>query len=128
MSVMSMMHHICTIQENAQEAKGDYNVPQSPAWKTKYTTPCRLVPQVSNVRGMGGLVGEGSAPTRRDTVKHVARFLFPDTIEIDETDRIINVETAEGEKVDSGPFNIIMIRPVEKRSMHHIGVIAERII
>lgn len=121
-----MMLHRCTIERDKQTIKSDYNVNNKPQWVTDETSiKCRLIPQVSNVRGMGGIVGEGSPINLRDFVKRVQQFLLPKGTDITEADRIVNVVDRAGRMVNAGPFNILLVRSATSSAAHHVRVIAE---
>lgn len=125
-----MLIHTCTVERDAQTVKGAYNVKKAPSWQVHAdTVSCRFTPQISNVRGMGGVVGEGSPFNLRDFVKRVVTFMFPATLSITEQDRIIDVKDRTGAVVDPGPFNVILSKPSFRNSRpHHTSVIAERTI
>ncbi|KKN48915.1 hypothetical protein LCGC14_0648130 [marine sediment metagenome] len=128
MSIQNLMTHFCDIERDAQTIRGDYNVSKPASWQShKKDVPCRLIPQVSNVRGIGGAVGEESSISLRDAVKRVVRLIFPRNTDITEADRIVNVRFRNGATLEPGPINVVLIRPADTRSRHHMNVIAERI-
>ena len=128
MSIASTMIHLCDIQRNAQTIKGDYNIDKPSSWQIyKKDVPCRYIPQVSNVRGIGGIVGEESNIALRDMVKNVMRFILPKDVDITAADRIVNVRYRNGNTIEAGPINVILVRHADKRVRHHINIIAERI-
>ncbi|KKN55913.1 hypothetical protein LCGC14_0577560 [marine sediment metagenome] len=128
MSINGMMIHTCTIERDAQTIRGSYNTNMKSSWQPHAEdVPCRLVPQVSNVRGMGGTVGEASNVGLKESVKRVVRVILPRGLDITEQDRIVDVKFTNGVVLEPGPINILLIRPAEKRSSHHLNVIGERV-
>ncbi len=128
MSITAMMVHRCTVERNAQTVTSGYNVKKASAWQVHIKDlKCRLIPQISNVRGMGGVVGEGSPISQREFVKRVHQFSLPKGTDITEQDRIVNVLDAGGKIINSGPFDILLVRPATGMSTSHIRLIAERI-
>lgn len=125
-----MMTQKCDIQRNAQTVKGDYNVLMPNAWQPHLTdVPCRLIPQTSNVRGIGGIVGEESDISQREASKNVVRLIFPADTDITEQDRIVNVRRRNGKVVMKGPINVLLLRPADRPTgPSHQNVIAEKII
>lgn len=130
MSLGTMMVHQCTIERNKQTIKSDYNVNDKPQWLADESpVKCRFMPQISNVRGMGGIVGEGSPIGARDFVKRVSQFLLPRSVTVSEADRITNVLNRQGDPIvdGKGPFNILLVRPVTGMAASHTRVIVEKV-
>ena len=127
MSLSGLLVHTCTIERDAQTIKGKYNTQMAPSFQPlAENIPCRLIPQVSNVRGMGGAVGEASNVGLKESVKRVVRVILPADTEITEADRIVDIRTGAGKILESGPINILLVRPAEKQTQHHINIIGER--
>lgn len=123
-----MMIHTCTVERDAQTIKGEYNTQMKPAWQSlAKDVPCRLIPQVSNVRGMGGSVGEASDVGLKESVKRVVRVILPKDTDVTEEDRIVDVRLRNGDLLESGPINILIVRPADKRVKHHVNIIGERV-
>ncbi len=129
MAVGQIMTQMCDIQRNAQTIKGDYNVDMPVAWQPHLTdVPCRLIPQTSNVRGIGGIVGEESSTSHREPTKHVVRIIFPYGTDITEQDRVMNVRRRGGQVVERGPIGVILLRPADRPTgPSHMNIIGERI-
>ncbi len=129
MGVASVMTQKCDIERSAQTFKGDYNVEMPPAWQPHLTdVPCRLIPQTSNVRGIGGIVGEESDISQREASKNVIRVMFPNSTDIKERDRILNVRRRDGQIVMAGPINVLLLRPADRPTgPSHQNIIGERI-
>lgn len=129
MGVSSIMTQKCDIQRNAQTIKGDYNVDMPVSWQPHLTdVPCRLIPQTSNVRGIGGIVGEESSIGLREPSKHVVRIIFPDGTDITEQDRVMNVRRRNGRVIEPGPIGVILLRPADRPvGPSHMNIIGERV-
>ncbi len=130
MGVVSVMTQKCDIERNAQTVKSGYNTPMSGAWQPHLTdVPCRLIPQTSNVRGIGGIVGEESDISQREASKNVVRLIFPFDTDITEQDRIVNVRRRNGRVVMEGPINVLLLRPADRPTgPSHQNIIGEKII
>ena len=129
MGVASIMTQKCDIERNAQTIKGDYNTNKPVAWQPHITdVACRLIPQTSNVRGIGGIVGEESSIGLREPNKHVVRIILPAGTDITEQDRVMNVRRRNGKVIEAGPIGIILLRPADRPTGDsHMNVIGERI-
>jgi len=119
--------HVCTIQRNTQAALDEYNKPEEPVWGDLTTLPCRLIPMISNVRGMGGLVGKGGSIGVVDTVKRVYLLLLPRETDVTEYDRVVNVKNRRGGTVETGPLSPLLVRTVSGWTEHHRSVILEKV-
>ncbi len=123
-----MMIHTCTVERDAQTIRGEYNTQMKSSWQIHAKdVPCRFIPQLSNVRGMGGTVGEASTVGLKESVKRVVRVILPKDLDITEEDRIVDVKFTNGVVLESGPINILLVRPADKRSKHHLNVVGERV-
>ncbi len=129
MAVGQIMTQVCDIQRNAQTVKSSYNVKMSVAWQPHLTNvPCRLIPQTSNVRGIGGIVGEESNIGMREPTKHVVRIIFPNGTDITEQDRVMNVRRRGGQVIEPGPIGVILLRPADRPAgPSHMNIIGERV-
>ncbi len=129
MGVAQIMTQKCDIERNAQTIKGDYNVDKPVAWQPHMTdVPCRLIPQTSNVRGIGGIVGEESSTALREPTKHVVRIILPAGTDITEQDRVMNVRRRNGSVINPGPIGVILLRPADSPMANsHMNIIGERV-
>jgi hypothetical protein len=126
-----MMRHTCTIQRRADAPADDYGYPSSNYIDSKTGVKCRFSSRISNLRGIGGLIGEGDQVGWRELIKNVALILFPPGTVIDEGDRVTNVRDHLGNVVEAGPFNPLIARTAYGKQAgvtgHHVSVIVERI-
>lgn len=131
MSVVGLMRHTCTIQRRASNPDDDYGYPSSEYADSETGVKCRFSPRISNLRGIGGLIGEGDQVGWRELIKNVALLLFPPGTVISEADRVTNVRDHLGNVIETGPLNPLIARatygkPAGVRG-HHVSVIVERI-
>lgn len=129
MGVTAIMSQKCDIERSAQTVKGDYNTLKSEAWQPHLSdVPCRLIPQTSNVRGIGGIVGEESNIALREPTKRVVRIILPAKTDITERDRVMNVRRRNGSVIMAGPINVLLLRPADRPTgVSHQNIIGEKI-
>ncbi len=130
MAFAGMLIHECTIERRTDGATDDYGQPFSNLdWNDLSTPKCRYSPKVSNIRGLGGIIGEGNRVAFRDAVKQISIILFPNTTDIGEQDRIKNIKTRDGTVIVPGPLNVILVRtPVAGAMSHHVTAVVEEVV
>lgn len=128
MSVRNLMHNTCTIQRRS-ETRDSYNHPVFSWTDDGYETHCRFMARVSNLRGLGGLVGEGDQTGWREVVKRIAMIILPPGTVLSEHDRIVNIKSVDGTIIDEGPFGPLLVRPVNRlRGPSHVTAVVEKVI
>lgn len=130
MSYGAMLAHKCTIQRpDNQDATDGYNHPLQVGWNViNENIRCRYTPKLSNIRGLGGIVGEGDRVNFREHVKQISILLLPDGVDVTEQDRVIDIRSENDSVFAAGPFNIVFVRrPVSSSRSHHTSVILEEI-
>ncbi len=130
MSLASLSNSTCTIQRNVDAAVvGDYNTPVPANYQDKdVEIRCRYAPKLSNVRGLGGFVGERWASNTGDIIHDVVLVLLPPGTDINEDDRITNIRDEQGSLIEDGPLDLLLVRKTFRgRSEHHTSVVAKKI-
>ncbi len=129
MSFVGMLIHQCTIERRTNLGYDDYGAPlPNVNWADISTVKCRYSPKLSNIRGLGGIIGEGDRSSFRDVVKQISIILLPNNTSINEQDRIRNIKKADGTVIVEGPLNVILVRePVSGASAHHVAAIVQEV-
>ncbi len=131
MSIAALSNSTCTIERIANpENISDYGSPEAPVFEELDTeVVCRYAPRLSNVRGIGGFVGERWASLAGDDIIHnIAVILLPPGTDFGERDRITNVRGQDGVLLDEGPLDPLLVRRTYRgRAEHHVSIIAKRL-
>ncbi len=128
MSFAGLLPHVCDVQRNVSAQADNYGH-SIPDWQDQITNvKCRYMPRTSNLRGIGGLIGEGSSLQYRDLVKNVGLILVPPDVLLTEADRIANIRDLGGIVIEAGPLNIILQREAHNGvTRHHRTLVTEKL-
>ncbi len=131
MSLAALSNATCTIERIKNlDVVDDYNTPVDPVYETlDIEVRCRFAPRLSNVRGLGGFVGERwNSSVSSEAVHEIALLVLPRGTDIDEHDRIIDIRNEAGVVIESGPLDILLVRRTYRgRSEHHVSTVAKRL-
>ncbi len=131
MSIHSLMNGTCEILRLDPDIGVDeYNAPAEQVYLPHLSViRCRFAPRLSNIRGLGGFVGENwRSQAFEDIIAQVALILLPAGTDVIELDRITDIRNNKGELLESGPMDLLLVRTTfTGRSRHHVSLVAKRI-
>ncbi len=128
MGLTGLMPHKCTIRRGPSDVD-DYGHPIAGS-KVDITVDvrCRFSNRLSNLRGMGGLIGEGDRINWRQQTKRVALLILPLNTDLLETDQVINIKDVNGVIISSGPWGPLLVRTTYGAvSAHHMSAVIEHL-
>jgi hypothetical protein len=126
-SLAAMMHNTCTIERRSTDYD-EYGHPHHEHVVSTEQVVCRWMEKLSNLRGLGGLIGEGDQTGWRELIKHVSLIVLPVGTSLSEHDRIVNIKDVNGNVIDEGPFGPLLVRTVYKRrAASHVSAVLEKV-
>lgn len=131
MSIHALMNATCEILRLDPDVGVDeYNVAATQSYLPHLSVVrCRFAPRLSNIRGLGGFVGENwRSQGFEDIIVQVALILLPAGTDVNEHDRITDIRNSKGVMLETGPMDLLLVRTTfTGRSRHHVSLVAKRI-